>query len=71
MTGHLAPCLCTRTPDQCPRTASQEDLLCDTCRNGCAAIGWAPAGTPADQITMTGHCEAPTMVIDEPWEALL
>lgn len=70
MTHRLAPCQCTRTCDTCKRTATQEDLRCDTCRIGCAAVGWAPAGTPTDQIAMTGHCQAPSVVFDEPCEAL-
>lgn len=68
MTQRLAPCQCARTPDTCKRTATQEDLRCDTCRNGCAAIGWAPTGTPPDQITRTGHCQPPTTTWSSGWE---
>lgn len=61
MTGKpLALCQCERwrPAAACKRTATQEDLLCDPCRGGCSAAGFAPAGTPADQIPMTSvHME--------------
>jgi hypothetical protein len=66
----LAPCQCGRwrPAPACTRTATQEDLLCDPCRRGCSAAGFAPVGTPASQIPMTNaHMEQVTTV----WGGLL
>ena len=56
----LAPCQCDRwrPAPACRRTATQEDLLCDPCRRGCAAAGFGRVGTPPGQIPMTSaHME--------------
>jgi hypothetical protein len=66
-TRALASCQCSLYGSSCERTATQEDLRCDTCRNGCAAIGWAPAGTPPDQIRITGHWQPPTTTWSSGW----
>lgn len=34
----LATCQCERGDNQCPRTVTQEDFLCDVCRRGCAVL---------------------------------
>lgn len=64
-TRPLASCQCPRwrPAPACARTATQEDLLCNPCRRGCSAAGFAAAGTPADQIPMTNaHMEQVVMV---------
>jgi hypothetical protein len=66
VTKPLVPCQC-RQPGACVRPATQEDFLCDLCRSGCAAVGFAPVGTPADQIPVTAHQPTPTMT----WEGTL
>ena len=63
MAERLAACQCTWfAPSVCKREASQEDLLCDLCRAGCAAVDFAPVGTPADQVPVTAHQPMPVTV---------
>jgi hypothetical protein len=42
----MAKCQCSKQSDECPcrNEISQEDLLCDLCREGCTAGCWIEFG---------------------------
>jgi hypothetical protein len=59
----LVTCWCDKpsrgglTNDEpCTRLATQEDMLCDQCRQGCATIRFGPAGSkPEDMRVVDDH----------------
>ena len=53
-------CQCQRFPKAaCERPITQEDLLCDECRDGCAEVG---LGSPASYSVIASHIEAPDWI---------
>lgn len=70
-------CQCRRHPEPCHNDMTQEDLLCDICREQsprCAVMFVAPPGTqlPARQIGATETMPSPWQAhghvrLDHPW----
>ncbi|GIH95370.1 hypothetical protein Psi01_60000 [Planobispora siamensis] len=55
VTRALAPCHCRRYDVACGRIATQEDLLCDTCRDGCSRISLSRPGAPPSTCPENAH----------------
>lgn len=58
MTEPEAACQCTRWASQCTGVITAEDLLCDTCRGGCAQATVGLAGGP---VLFTVHTRPPEL----------
>jgi hypothetical protein len=57
--AHLVDCWCDKpspgglTREPCTRKATQEDMLCDTCREKCSTVYIGPAGGKATTLLAT------------------
>lgn len=59
MSRPLAICQCRRYGAACSTTASQEDLLCDVCREGCSLLSIGPVGGTPEECRPYGHIAPP------------
>jgi hypothetical protein len=61
----LLACQCSRGRIRCETKATQEDLMCDFCREGCTVVMWGQVGGAPDEMTDGLH----TRVVSWDFEA--